>query len=356
MNNKKLKFAIICCGRIAYRHAEILATQIDFAKLVAVCDIDSEKADTFSRKHGVPAYTDYHDMLKKEDIDVVNILTESGNHAKHAIDVAQYKKHMVIEKPLALSLDDVDKIIDVCEENKVRLFVVKQNRYNLPVIKLREAIKSGRFGKLVLGTVRVRWCRDQSYYDSAGWRGTWAMDGGVFTNQASHHIDLLIWMMGNVESISANSATRLVNIETEDTGVAILKFESGALGIIEATTATRPKDLEGSISILGENGSVEISGFAMNEMKVWSFKDELPEDKDVLSTYKQNPPNVYGFGHLEYLKAVVSSLKQNKPAHVDGSEGKKSITLINAIYESIESKKEIFLKSFKPQTSKLGVG
>jgi len=350
----KLRFALIGCGRISYRHAEILFNQIPGAQLVAVCDNVPEKAKKYSEKYNIPFYTEYHEMLKKEEIDVVNILTESGNHAKHCLDVLDYKKHVVVEKPMALKLKDADSMVEKASRAGVKLFVVKQNRYNLPVRKLREAVEEGRFGKLVLGTVRVRWCREQTYYDEASWRGTWKMDGGVFTNQASHHIDLLEWMMGDVESVSAKSTTRLVNIETEDTGVAILKFTNGALGIIEATTATRPKDLEGSISILGENGSVEIAGFAVNQMKTWNFTNSLPGDTEVLEKYKQNPANVYGFGHYEYLKDVVASVINNKPAPVDGKEGRKSIILINALYESIETGKDIKLH-FRPERSRLGL-
>jgi len=350
----KLRFALIGCGRISYRHAEILNNQIPGAELAAVCDLEKEKAIKYSKKFDIPYYLDYHEMLQKENIDVVNVLTESGNHAKHTLDVLNYKKHVVVEKPMALKLSDADAMINKAKEKGVKLFVVKQNRYNYPVRKLREAIEEGRFGKLVLGTVRVRWCREQKYYDEASWRGTWSMDGGVFTNQASHHIDLLEWMMGDVESVSAKSATRLVNIETEDTGVAVLRFTNGSLGIIEATTAARPKDLEGSISILGEKGSVEIGGFAVNEMKTWNFSDERPEDKTVLQEYKQNPPNVYGFGHFEYLKAVVDSIQNNLPVPVDGYEGRKSLLLINALYESIETGKEIKIH-FQPEKSKLGL-
>jgi UDP-N-acetyl-2-amino-2-deoxyglucuronate dehydrogenase len=349
----KIRFAVIGCGRIAYRHIEILANQIEDACLVAVCDLVEEKAKAFGEKYSLPFYTDYVEMFKNVDIDAVCVLTESGYHAKHVIDVASFKKHIIVEKPMALTLDDADAMIEACNDNNVKLFVVKQNRYNLPVKKLRSAVEEGRFGKLVMGTVRVRWCREQKYYDQDAWRGTWALDGGVFTNQASHHIDLLEWMMGEVESVFAKSTTRLVDIETEDTGVAVLKFANGALGIIEATTATRPKDLEGSISILGEKGSVEIGGFAVNEMKVWNFVEPIETDKDALSTYKQNPPNVYGFGHLEYLKEVVDAIKNNKQVRVDGKEGRKSILLINAIYESIETGREIKIK-FKPEHSKLG--
>lgn len=351
---KKIRFAVVGCGRISYRHVEILASQIPEAQLVAVCDIVPEKAKKWADKYTVPMYTDYHEMLQKEQLDVVNVLTESGNHYRDVMAILKYKKHVVVEKPMALKLEHVEEMIEAAEAQKVKLFVVKQNRYNLPVRKLREALDQGRFGKMVMGTVRVRWCRDQAYYDQDPWRGTWKMDGGVFTNQASHHIDLLEWMMGEVESVYARSATRLVNIETEDTGVAVLKFASGALGIIEATTAVRPKDLEGSVSILGETGSVEIAGFAVNQMKTWNFKEQRPEDTEVLEKFKVNPPNVYGFGHFEYLKDVVDCILQDKPVPVDGKEGRKSIILINAIYESIETGKEIHLR-FKPERSRLGV-
>jgi predicted dehydrogenase len=231
--------------------------------------------------------------------------------------------------------------------------VVKQNRFNVPVVKLRQALEAGRFGKLVMGTVRVRWCRRQEYYNRDAWRGTWAMDGGVLTNQASHHIDLLQWMMGDVESVMAMSRTALVDIEAEDTAVVILRFRNGALGIIEATTATRPKDLEGSLSILGEKGSVEIGGFAVNQMKVWNFAEELPEDREVLEKYSVNPPNVYGYGHQAYYEHVVQSIRNNTHQLVDGLEGRRSLELINAIYESIETGREVQLR-FRAKYSRLG--
>jgi predicted dehydrogenase len=244
-------------------------------------------------------------------------------------------------------------MVRACDEQGVKMFVVKQNRYNLPVVKLREALEQGRFGKLVMGTVRVRWCRPQKYYDQDAWRGTWAMDGGVFTNQASHHVDLLEWMLGEPISVYAVGATALVNIETEDTGVAVIKFKNGAIGVVEATTATRPKDLEGSLSILGEKGSVEIGGFAVNEMKVWNFIDPTEADKRVLQEFRENPPNVYGFGHTAYLQNVCTSIRHNTRGLVDGLEGRKSLELINAIYESIETGQEVALR-FNPKKCRLG--
>ena len=349
-----LNFALMGCGRIAKRHSELLGNnQISGAKLVSVCDIVEKKAKNIGEKFGIPFYTDVNKMLEKEKVDVIVVLTESGKHAEHVISLAKYKKHIIVEKPMALNLDDADEMIRACDENGIKLFVVKQNRFNVPVVKLREAVESGRFGKLVLGTVRVRWCRTQKYYDQDSWRGTWALDGGVLTNQASHHIDLLEWMMGEIESVFAKSDTFLVNIEAEDTAVVVVKFRNGALGTIEATTAARPKDLEGSISILGEKGTVEIGGFAMNEMKVWQFVNKLPGDENVMTKYSVNPPNVYGFGHQAYYEHVVDCILNNKQQLVDGFEGRKSLELIMAIYESIETGKEIFLR-FTPKMCRLG--
>jgi predicted dehydrogenase len=244
-------------------------------------------------------------------------------------------------------------MIEACDRAGVRLFVVKQNRFNVPVQRLMAALKAGRFGKLVLGTVRVRWCRRNEYYRQDAWRGTWAMDGGVLANQASHHVDLLEWVMGDVESVFAKSVTALAKIETEDTIVVTLKFRNGALGLIEATTATRPTDLEGSISVLGEKGTVEISGFAVNEIRHWRFEEPLPDDEETRQRYSVNPPNVYGFGHQAYYESVVHSLNTDGPALVDGLEGRKSLELITAIYESVETGEEVFLR-FKPRMSRLG--
>ena len=301
-----IKFALIGCGRIARRHSDLLGNgQISGASLVAVCDKIKERAEVIGKKFEVPSFEDMHEMMISIEIDVVVVLTESGNHAENVLDLAKYGKHIIVEKPMALSLENADDMIRVCDEAGCRLFVVKQNRFNVPVVKLKDALDAGRFGKLVMGTVRVRWCRTQAYYDQDSWRGTWSMDGGVLTNQASHHVDLLEWMMGEVVSVFAMSTTALVQIEAEDTAVVALKFKNGALGVIEATTAARPKDLEGSISILGERGTVEIGGFAVNKMKTWNFTEEIPGDSEVLEKYSVNPPSVYGFGHQSYYEHVV---------------------------------------------------
>jgi UDP-N-acetyl-2-amino-2-deoxyglucuronate dehydrogenase len=352
-SQNKLRFAIVGCGRIAKKHIEALM-DLDNAELSAVCDIDEAKAKRYGEQLGIPFYTDYHEMLEKETIDIVNILTPSGLHAKHTIDIVQnYGVHIVCEKPMALRLEDADEMIRVCKEKGVRLFIVLQNRYNLPVQKLRQAYEQGRFGKLVLGTVRVRWARTQEYYDSDDWRGTWAMDGGCLTNQATHHIDLLEWFFGKPIEVYGKIATRLLELEVEDTGAAIIKFADGSLGIVEATTAARPTDLEGSISILGEKGTVEISGFAVNQIKTWQFVEPSEEDDKIIQTCNEMPPNVYGFGHRKYLEEVIDCIKNNKKGLAEGEEGRKSLELIHAIYKSAETGKLVKMKS-QPIKSRLG--
>jgi UDP-N-acetyl-2-amino-2-deoxyglucuronate dehydrogenase len=350
-----IRFGLLGCGRIAKRHSELLGGgHIDRASLVAVCDPVRERADAIASKFGVPAHYDIDDFLARKDIDAVAVLTPSGMHPRHVIACAKAGKHVVVEKPMALRLQDADDMIRACDEAGVKLFIVKQNRFNVPVVKAREALEAGRFGRLILGTVRVRWCRDQAYYDHDEWRGTWAYDGGVLTNQASHHVDMLEWFFGDVVSVHARALTALAKIETEDTAVATLKFRNGALGIIEATTAARPTDLEGSLSILGEKGTVEIAGFAVNQIRHWRFVDELASDKDVIEKFSVNPPNVYGFGHQAYYQHVIDCLLNQHAALVDGLEGRKSLELISALYESIETGHEVPLR-FTPRLSRLGV-
>jgi UDP-N-acetyl-2-amino-2-deoxyglucuronate dehydrogenase len=349
-----LRFALVGCGRIARRHAELLGqNQIRNAGLAAVCDVVEAKARALADKFSVPWFTDMHRMLREEQVDAIAVLTESGLHAEHVTALAPHGKHILVEKPMALTLVDADRMIRACDQAGVRLFVVKQNRFNVPVMKLREALDNGRFGKLVLGTTRVRWCRPQSYYDQDEWRGTWALDGGVLSNQASHHIDMLEWMMGDVDTVFAMSTTALVDIEAEDTAVVTLRFSNGALGVIEATTATRPKDLEGSISILGERGSVEIAGFAVNQMKTWSFVEPIAGDQEVMERFSVNPPNVYGFGHQAYYEHVVDCILNRRQHLVDGLEGRRSLELISAIYESIETGKPVSMR-FRPSRCRLG--
>jgi UDP-N-acetyl-2-amino-2-deoxyglucuronate dehydrogenase len=350
-----IRFGLLGCGRIAKRHSDLLGgNHIQGARLVAVCDNVPARADAVASKFGVPAVYDIDDFLSRKDIDAVAVLTPSGMHHAHAIACAKAGKHAVVEKPMALRLQDADDMIRACDEAGVKLFIVKQNRFNVPVVKAREALEAGRFGRLILGTVRVRWCRDQGYYDQDDWRGTWAYDGGVLSNQASHHVDMLEWFFGDVVSVHARGITALAKIEAEDTAVASLKFRNGALGLIEATTAARPTDLEGSLSILGEKGTVEIAGFAVNQIRHWRFVDELPSDKDVVEKFSVNPPNVYGFGHQAYYQHVVDCLVHQRAALVDGLEGRKSLELISALYESIETGEEVTLR-FTPRLGRLGV-
>ena len=349
-----VNFALVGCGNIVKKHAHVIHNYLDNANIVAFCDIIKDKAQKYGEKYNASPYSNIKEMMNEigDQIDVVSILTPSGIHCQNVFELAPYGKPLVIEKPIALKLEEADEIIRICDRYGVKVFVAHQNRYNLPIVKTREALDKGRFGKLVLGSVRLRWKRDQAYYDSADWRGTWAYDGGVFTNQASHHIDMLTWFLGEVETIKAIGVTSLVEIECEDTGAAILRFTNGALGIIEATTATRPKDLEGSISILGEKGTVVIGGFFMNELTTWEFEDHQPEDDIMLEKYAKNPEK-WGYNLGEYLKGVIQSIEQNKAGLVDGLEGRKSLELISAIYESIETGNEISLR-FRPQKCRLG--
>lgn len=353
MSERKIRFALVGCGSITAKHMTALARIAD-AGVAAVCDLNPAAAKALGEAHGLPWYADPHEMARREKFDLFSILTPSGTHAELMLELACHGRHFVVEKPMALRIADADRVIRACDERGTKVFVVQQNRYNLPVRKLKEAVEAGRFGKMVLGTVRVRWCREQVYYDAKPWRGTWAQDGGVFTNQASHHIDMLSWMLGDVESVTAMTATRLAAIEAEDTGVATVRFVSGALGVIEATTATRPKDLEGSISLLGEHGAVEIGGFFMNDLKTWQFRNPVPEDAEVFARWGKNP-DIPAWNHEQYLRDVIRCLQEGKRGLVEGFEGRKSLELINALYESAESGQTVSLR-FCPRLCRLGQG
>ena len=341
----KYKLGIIGCGRISQKHAEIVTKyQKKKFDLTAAVDIDINRAKKFSKKFNVEVYSSIKKLLNNSNLDVIAILTPSGLHPKHAIYCSKFCKNIIVEKPMALDILSAKKMIKECKKNKSRLFIVKQNRFNLPVKKLYQTIQSGRFGKLVLGTIRLRWARHQKYYDLDEWRGTWALDGGVLANQASHHIDLLQYTMGDVKSVYAMTERRLLKIETEDTAIALLRFKNNSLGIIEATTATRPENLEGSISILGEKGTVVIAGKSVNNIETWNFKRKINEDKIIKKKFSENPKDVYGFGHNEFYNHVYDTISKNKYKYIDGSEGIKSLEIIKAIYKSAETKKEVFIK------------
>lgn len=341
---RKWRFGIIGCGRISKIHTAVIS-ELNGAELTAVCDIVRERAEAYAQKLNCEVYTDYREMLKKKDIDVINICTPTHMHAQMAIDAAEAGKHVVSEKPIAITLNDADTMIETCKKNGVKLFVVKQNRYNPPIIKLKEALDQGRFGKIFYGKTAVYWQRDQSYYDENIWFKNRKMGGGVLINQASHNIDMLCWLMGPVKSVYAKIDTMTHKIETEDFGIGMVKFKSGAWGIIEATTSVYPKNIEGSITIFGENGSVKVGGIQMNEMQLWEFKDVKSEDSGY-SRYSTIPPDVYGYGHIEFMKEVLRVLNGKNVNYVDGNEGKVSLELISAMYESAKIGKEVRMSEF----------
>ena len=356
MNSEQLSMhsALIGCGRVSENHLAAI-TGSPFSHLVAVCDVDPNKAQEKGEKNHVPFYTDYHKMMHAHpEIEIVHIATPTGYHARHVIDLAQHGRHIIVEKPMALTVADCDAMIKACSKNNCRLFVVKQNRFNPAVLAARSALEEGRFGKMVLGTVRVRWHRTQKYYEQDNWHGTWELDGGVMSQQASHHLDLLQWFMGPIDTMQCISATTLLDIEVEDTAVATFRFKSGALGAFEATVASRPEDLEGSLNLLGENGSVILGGFAVNKIVYWKFENPLPEDEATIKEFSVDVPNVYGLGHTPYLNNVIEAITQNKPGLVEGSEGKKNIQILTALYESAATGGTPVYPGYPVKVSKLG--
>lgn len=340
-----IRFALVGCGRISRKHIDALDTS--GAKLVAACDIDYAKIRELERTTDLAVYHSYDKMISCEAIDAVCILTPNGTHYNLVKDILTcHRVHIICEKPMALTAKDAQSMIDVCKEAGVKLFVVKQNRFNKPVVKLLEAVNAGRFGKLVTGTVRVRWSRDQDYYSKSSWHGSKQLDGGVLWTQASHHIDLLLRIMGKPKKFSMMSANRLLTMETEDTIIVNVEFESGALGVIEATVATRPKDLEGSISILGENGSVEVGGFALNDMRVWKFEgDRLDgsyndEEADVIFDTSEIPESCYGFGHQRWMQQVIKCIETDcEPAELGLATNEETKNVVKFIEEVYGSKK-----------------
>lgn len=356
-----LKFAIIGCGRISHKHVEALANNLEEAELVAVCDIVSEKMDKIveeyyeyiyeNRRFGgeeenikeiaitrevVKKYTDYKEMLEKEDIDAISICTESGYHSTHAIDCLSAGKHVLVEKPMALSLADADEMIKLAKNKDLKLGVCHQNRFNPPVQKLRRAIEEKRFGKIINGTARILWNRNDDYYRQALWRGTWELDGGTLMNQCIHNIDLLQWLLGGkVESIYAQTGTFLRNIEAEDFGAIIIRFENGTIGIVEGSVCVYPKNFEETLSIFGEKGTVVIGGLAVNQIEKWQFEDEKGEEQ--LTQYN-TIDSVYGFGHTPLYKEFIDAIKDDRRFIIDGNEGKKALEIVLAAYESSSKK------------------
>ena len=336
---RDVRIALVGCGRISGNHFDAFH-KIDGLELVGVCDSVEERARAAGASQGVPFFTSYDKMLRAVDCDAVVIATPSGLHPQQGILAAKAGKHVITEKPMAISLGAADELVHACDSAGVRLFVVKQNRLNPGIQLLKRALDKGRFGRIYLANTTVRWTRPQEYYDQAPWRGTWEFDGGAIMNQASHYVDLIQWLVGPVESVTAKTATLARRIEAEDTGIAVLKFRSGALGVIEVTMLTYPRNLEGSITILGEKGSVKVGGTAVNRVEHWTFADYDDDDKlvDAAST---NPPTVYGFGHEGYYRNVLAVLRGQAKAETDGRAGRKSLELILGIYESAKTGRDV---------------
>lgn len=339
---EKLNFGLIGCGRISSKHFEAIQ-QIENAEIIACADIIEERARKAAEKYRVKTtYSDYLTMLDKEDLDAVIICTPSGLHPKMGIEAAKRKINVVTEKPMAIDLKSADALVEACDENKVELFVVKQNRLNPAIQILKKAVDKGRFGRIFSANATVRWTRPQSYYDMAKWRGTWEFDGGAFMNQASHYFDLIQWIMGPVESVMAFTATLNHNIEAEDMGTGIIRFRNGALGTVEVTMNIFPRNYEGSITIMGEHGTVKIGGVAVNKVEHWQFKEYDDDDKEIENA-NTNPASVYGFGHLGYLQNVVDVLHGIATPNTDGRSGRKSLELILAMYESAKTGQKVSL-------------
>ena len=336
--DRVFRVGLVGCGRISKNHFEAIE-RIDGLELAAVHDIVPERARTAADQYGAAASESYEQLLASP-VDLVAVCTPSGLHPAHGILAAKAGKHVVCEKPMAITLSAADELVRACDAAGVHLFVVKQNRLNPAIQLLKRAVDRGRFGRIYLANTTVRWSRPQEYYDQAPWRGTWEFDGGAIMNQASHYVDLIQWLVGPVESVMAKTATLARRIETEDTGVAVMKFRSGALGVIEVTMLTYPRNMEGSITILGEKGTVKVGGTAVNRVEHWTFADYDDDDK-LVEAVSTNPPNVYGFGHEGYYRNVLSVLRGEARAETDGRAGRKSLELILGIYESAKTGRDV---------------
>lgn len=330
---KKIKIAVVGCGRISAKHFDAISNYPDSLELVAICDVNQKIVDQHSSKFRVKGYISMLEMLDSEKIDIVTICTPSGIHPDQAILAADHGVHVITEKPMATRWSDGLRMVRACDNAGVRLFVVKQNRNNSTLKLLKRAISEKRFGKIYMVNLNVFWTRPQEYYDSAKWRGTWELDGGAFMNQASHYVDLIEWLIGPVDSVQAMTATQARDIEVEDTGVMNIRWRSGALGSMNVTMLTYPKNYEGSITVIGEKGTVRIGGVAVNEIKQWEFNDKRDYDDQVKSaSYKTT--SVYGFGHTLYYQNVIDVLKKKKAPEIDGREGLKSLEVLIAAYLS----------------------
>lgn len=331
--SRRIRFALVGCGRIAANHVSAIAAHAGEAELVGVCDIDPGALAAMQSRTGVPGFDNLGALLASCPCDVVILATPSGLHAAQAIQAAAAGRHVITEKPMATRWADGQRMVEACDRAGVRLFVVKQNRRNPTIRLLKDAIDHGRFGRLYLAEISVIWSRPQSYYDSAAWRGTWEFDGGAFMNQASHYVDLLDWLVGPVESVHAYTATLARDIEVEDTGVATVRWRSGALGTISVTMLEHRRNFEGTVTLVGEKGTVRIGGVAVNEIQHWDFATPAPEDGQIRdASYRTT--SVYGHGHPLYYENVLAALRGRAPAETDGREGLRSLELLVAMYKS----------------------
>lgn len=350
-----MKYALIGCGRISPNHiAAAIKNELD---IVSVCDIIPEHMENILGKFeidnsNIKRYIDYKEMLEKEKPELVAIATESGKHAQIAIDCLEMGANVIIEKPIALSLEDADKIIEKAKEKNLVVCANHQNRFNKSISKIRQAVEENKFGKMLYGTAHVRWNRGKDYYTQAPWRGTWEQDGGALMNQCIHNIDLLRWMMGDeVDEVCAY--TDNLNhpfIQAEDLGMAIVKFKNGSYGIIEGTTNIYPKNLEETLYLFGQKGTAKAGGKSVNIIEEWKFEDQIEEEEEIKKENSEMPENVYGFGHNPLYKNVIHAIKTNTSPLVDGEAGKRALELVLAIYKSAAEKRPVKLPLDKCST------
>ncbi|HJY38575.1 MAG TPA: Gfo/Idh/MocA family oxidoreductase, partial [Steroidobacteraceae bacterium] len=327
ITGRRIRIAIVGCGRIATNHFNAIDAHQERLQLVAVCDTDPRALQVAQTKYNVPGYSSLGALLESADADLVALCTPSGLHPEQAIQVARAGRHVMTEKPMATRWNDGLQMVRACDEAGVHLFVVKQNRRNATLQMLKRAMEKKRFGRIHMVTINVFWSRPQSYYDSAKWRGTWEFDGGALMNQASHYVDLADWLIGPVESVQAYVATLARDIQVEDTATVGVRWRSGALGSINVTMLTYPKNLEGSITIIGERGTARIGGVAVNEVQSWEFADQDPDD-EAIKAASYETTSVYGFGHPLYYDNVIKALRGEAEPETDGREGLRSLELL----------------------------
>ncbi len=342
IENRKIKIAVIGCGRISKNHFGSIETHAENLELVAVCDENTAVMQEFAQKYNVPGYDCYSKLLRECDCDVISLCTPSGLHAAQAIAAAKAGKHVITEKPMATRWKDGLAMVKACDDANVRLFVIKQNRRNDTLQLLKRAVDEKRFGRIHMVHMNVFWTRPQEYYDSAKWRGTWEMDGGAFMNQASHYVDLLEWLIGPIADVQAMAGTLARDIQVEDSGVLNVRWRSGALGSMAVTMLTYPKNLEGSITIIGEKGTVRVGGVAVNDIQIWDFAEKKDYDEQVQAANYQTT-SVYGFGHPLYFKNIIDVLRGDAEPETDGREGLNSLEVLIAAYLSARDNKTISL-------------